>query len=258
MVFDTNTHRRFERDKGYHDSIAHVYDRVVAEPRAFANHLLFARVQGFIPRSGVMLDLACGTGHMLIRYGKRFERATGVDQSIGMLEQAKRNLAAHGLPNIELIAANVFDFLATHGCGYHFISCVGFVHHLPVELYGELLAQIKRHLRRDGVLLLAEPVVPHRAAPPTPVHRWNAESIMRDRVGLLAAAEADPDEAPLPYQTFVGVPPTQGFRMLGTSRGWELFPRHLPEHLVDRIAIRLLDALYWRSGNVVVLALGHA
>lgn len=247
---DSSLDEHFRRDRAFHDSTAHVYDRVITEPRALANRFLFARVAHLIPRGGAMLDLACGTGHMLMRYGARFDRRTGVDQSAGMLEQARGNLASAGLAATELHAETVFDFLGRDTGRYRFITCVGFVHHLPPELFERLLDDVRPRLDDDGVLLLAEPVQPPPV--PAPIARWNARSVMNERVQLLAGAEDDPDEAPLPERLFLDTPERHGFRLLGESRGWELFPRHLPERLSDRIAIRLLDALYWRRGYIVV------
>lgn len=258
MIVDTHTRDHFQRDRAYHDRTARLYDEVVIEPRRFANRLLFAQVERFVPRGGAMLDLACGTGHMLIRYGERFERSTGIDQSRGMLEEVERKLEPHRLERIELITAEVFDFLATDRRTYDFVTCVGFVHHLPVELYGHLLDQIRPRLSCDGVLMLAEPVVTIAKAPPVLVQRWNERSVMRERARLLANAETESVEAPLPYETFAGVPMERGFRRLCLARGWELFPHHLPEWLSDRIAIRLLDALYGRSGSIVLLVLARA
>lgn len=252
MPIDPEIQQHFERDRVFHDSTAHVYDQVITEPRELANRHLFARVARLIPRSGDMLDLACGTGHMLLRYGDRFTTRVGVDQSQGMLDQALENLAAAGSGEVELHAATVFDYLERETRRFRFITCVGFVHHLPPHLFERLLELLHPRLEPDGVLLLAEPVQPKVDRAPGPIARWNAGSVMTERVQLLAGAEEDPDEAPLPEALFLDTPLRHGFRLLGESRGWELFPRRLPPRLIDRLAIRLLDAVYWRSGYIVV------
>ncbi len=260
-VIDPHTAEHFERDRVFHDTTAHVYDQVVSEPRALANGLLFGRVHHLIPRGGTQLDLACGTGHMLLRYGHRFEARVGVDQSAGMLAQARTRLERAGLlGGTRLETASVFDFLAGDRGRYRFITCVGFVHHLPLELFAGLLDGIRPRLAEDGVLLLAEPVQPRVSRAPWPIHRWNARSVMPQRAALLHAlqAEDEHEEAPLPEALFLDTPLRHGFRLLGESRGWELFPRHLPERWSDRLAIRLLDVLYWRSGYIVVRVLGPA
>ncbi len=257
-MIDPHTAEHFQRDRVFHDNTAHVYDQVISEPRALANHHLFRRVRHLIPTGGAQLDLACGTGHMLTRYGARFDRRVGVDQSAGMLGFARHNLERAGLAaETRLVNASVFDFLQGDRETYRFITCVGFVHHLPPELFAQLLEQIRPRLAPDGVLLLAEPVQPKVDRAPRPIERWNAGSVMPARVAMINAidAEDDHEEAPLPEDLFLDTPMKHGFRPLGESRGWELFPRNLPERWTDRLAIGLLDALYWRSGYIVVRAL---
>ncbi|MFB9067042.1 class I SAM-dependent methyltransferase [Pseudofulvimonas gallinarii] len=258
-MIDPHTAEHFERDRVFHDNTAHVYDQVISEPRALANRYLFGRIGHLVPSGGAQLDLACGTGHMLTRYGARFDCRIGVDQSGGMLEHARRNLERAGLAaDTRLENASVFEFLARDSATYRFITCVGFVHHLPPELFADLLDQIRPRLAPDGVLLLAEPVQPKVDRAPGPIARWNARSVMPERAAMIHAIDADDDheEAPLPEALFLDTPLQRGFRLLGESRGWELFPRNLPERWTDRLAIRLLDALYWRSGYIVVRVLG--
>lgn len=260
-VIDHHAAEHFERDRVFHDNTAHVYDQVISEPRALANRHLFRRVRHLIPTGGHQLDLACGTGHLLTRYGARFDRRTGVDQSTGMLDHARSNFERLGLAaDTRLEAASVFDFLERDHGQYRFISCVGFVHHLPPELFENLLDLIRPRLAPDGVLLLAEPVQPKVDRAPWPIHRWNAGSVMPQRIAMINAIEAEDDheEAPLPEALFLETPLRHGFSVLGESRGWELFPRNLPERWTDRLAIRLLDALFWRSGYIVVRVLAPA
>ena len=62
----------FSKDIRYHDSIADEYDDVVLAPREAATQRLFApalrRLAAHAP-FGRMLDLGCGTGHMIRRAG---------------------------------------------------------------------------------------------------------------------------------------------------------------------------------------------
>ncbi len=71
----------FDRDIRYHAAIAHEYDAVITQPRAFPNDLLFGALDPLVVPGARMLDLGCGTGQMLLRYARRFSSATGVDRS---------------------------------------------------------------------------------------------------------------------------------------------------------------------------------
>lgn len=256
MNIDSETRNHFERDRAFHDRTAHLYDAVVTEPRQQANRHLFRRIEHVLPTGGDMLDLACGTGHMLARYGARFDRLVGVDQSAGMLDRAAGNLKRVGLQRTRLEQASVFDFLARDGSRYDLVSCVGFVHHLPPPLFDALLAGIVPRLAGEGaVLLLAEPVQPAVDRAPWPIARWNAGSVMAERAAWLDDGGEDAEEGPLPPALFLDSPARHGLRRRALSRGWELFPRRLPERGIDRLAIWALDAWYWRSGYIVVQAL---
>src|SRR6188768_3161650 len=104
---------RSEKDAAYHDVIAAEYDRVVVRPRAYPNDVLFAPIERVVRPGRAMLDLGCGTGHMLVRFRRRFEHATGVDHSAGMIGMAKHNLAAAGLPAAHFVVGDVFEYVRT-------------------------------------------------------------------------------------------------------------------------------------------------
>ena len=80
------------KDKDYHAKTAHVYDHIVVEPRNFANSILFGHFDKYIGPGNLMIDLGCGTGHMLNRYRGRFSKQIGVDHSPEMLVHAKRKV----------------------------------------------------------------------------------------------------------------------------------------------------------------------
>lgn len=244
----------FEKDVRYHAATAHLYDGVVSEPRAYANELLFRPLDAHIPRGARMLDLGCGTGQMLLRYARRHEYAEGVDHSREMLAHARRRLDRAGLERVALVERNLFDFLAESGSGYDLVTCVGCLHHLPVDSLPEFFAAVAARTRPGGRLLIAEPVAVDPADMPAPVAEWNAASVMRERAGWLEGAGAEePDEAPLPEAELREGPLEGGFRPEATSRGWELFPRRLPPGWRERRAMRRLHRRHGAGGNILAL-----
>jgi SAM-dependent methyltransferase len=62
-----------------------------------------------LPKGAKILDIGCGTGRHSIELAKRGYRVTGIDQSSGMLAQAK-NGAEKAKVKIELIQADATDF----------------------------------------------------------------------------------------------------------------------------------------------------
>lgn len=242
----------FDKDIAYHARIAGEYDYMITEPREFPNDLLFSKLDPQVKPGKRMLDLGCGTGQMIFRYGDRFVSITGVDHSPEMLSQAGSNMEKHGLQRVNLVRANLFDFLESDTGIYDFVSCVGCLHHLPVESIPRVFQLGRARLKTGGILLLAEPIDVNLDALPPEVAQWNAESIMKDRVYAVEAE--DPDEAPI-SETFLRASLGQhGFRIVGESRGWELFPHHWPPSDHDKQKIRELHARYGDTGNILCLA----
>lgn len=87
-----------ELDKKYHARIAHLYDYITVEPRAYPNELLLRPIDRFIKPAGTMLDLGCGTGHMFMRYRKYPRQIIAVDHSREMLAEAKRKPSVRNWP----------------------------------------------------------------------------------------------------------------------------------------------------------------
>jgi ubiquinone/menaquinone biosynthesis C-methylase UbiE len=238
----------FDRDIRYHAAIAHEYDAVITQPRAFPNDLLFGALDPLIVPGARMLDLGCGTGQMLLRYAHRFGAATGVDHSPQMLAEARVNLGRAGLAVVELQQCDLNEFLGRDDRHYDLITCVGCLHHFPhADIPGALQA-LGRRLAPSGAFLFAEPVDVPIETLPEEISRWNATSVMRGR-GYSAAAE-DPDEGPLPLSLLHDGLATAGLRVVAESRGWEMFPQQLPPSLADRIALWQMHHRYGANGNI--------
>ena len=238
------------KDIAYHEAIAGEYHGVVVAPRELAHDELFAAVDAHIRPGALMLDLGCGTGHMLLRYARRFARALGVDHSEAMLAQARTQLLAAGIANVELRRASLVDFLAAARAGeFDFISCVGCLHHLGRDTIEAMFGHARRVLRGGGVLLFAEPIdVPTGSIPPAIVE-WNAGSVA-STLRYSVPAE-DPDEAPLEHDWIMKALARNGLRALASTRGWELFPHAMPPTPADREGIRALHRRFGASGNVL-------
>jgi len=244
----------YGKDVRFHAATAHLYDGVVSEPRAFANELLFRRLDRLVPGGGRMLDLGCGTGQMLLRYASRHEQAEGVDHSPEMLAHARERLDRAGLDRVRLARRNLFEFLAEPGPEYDLVTCVGCLHHLPAGTLAAFFPAVASRLKRGGRLLFAEPVAVDPTDIPGPVARWNAASVMRERAAWLEDAGAEePDEAPVEEATLRGLPEECGFELLAESRGWELFPHRIPAGWRDRWVMRRLHRRHGATGNILAL-----
>ena len=239
----------FEHDISFHRRTAAIYDHVNTEPRLLANDLLFGPLDRRLAPGDAMLDLGCGTGQMLLRHASRFRLAVGVDHSEEMLAIARQRVPAVSTGRCTLVRSDFFQYLDTCRDAFALVTCVGCLHHLPVEAFAAFFAQVRARLRQGGQLLLAEPVDTGGRLPPAPVGRWNAKSVMAARAALMPMEESE--EAPIHADVLLDQPGRFGFRRVAFSRGWELFQHAVPASAFDHLAMRWLHARYGRDGNVV-------
>jgi len=241
----------FSKDIRYHDSIADEYDDVVLAPREAATQRLFApalrRLAAHAPFAQ-MLDIGCGTGHMIRRAGPLATRITGVDHSPGMLASARRMADAHGLGRAQFVQGDLEAFLAEHPDHADLVTAVGVLHHLGEDGIDRVLAAIHRSLRPGGWVLLAEPVADGPIVEPAAITRWNRASLAATRD--YRAAEEDPDEAPLPPALLRGAIARAGFAPAHEQRRWEVYNRSEQPGPVERLRIEWLQWRHRGSGFI--------
>lgn len=234
----------FTKDIRYHDSIADEYDDVVLAPREAATQRLFApalrRLAKHAPFAQ-MLDLGCGTGHMIRRAGPLAARVTGVDHSPGMLASARRMVEARGLSHVRFEQGDLEAFLAAHPDHADLVTAVGVLHHLGEDGIDRVLAAIHRSLRPGGWVLLAEPVADGPIVEPDAITRWNRASLAAKRG--YRAPEEDPDEAPLPPALLRAAILRAGLRPDYERRRWEVYNHSEQPGLAERLRIEWLQ---WR------------
>ena len=228
-------HQHAQRDRAFHDSIGHEYDQVVLAPREIASRALFAPLLQHLPQGGHMLDLGCGTGQGMLRFGPGRASCHGVDHSEGMLAAARSNTAGAGLREVTLERADVRDWLHANTRRFDLISVIGFLHHCSPEVLAEIAEGLARALAPGGRLVVAEPVEVDLSSEPEAIREWN-----RGVVAELARHSTDvedPDEAPLPLPLLERSLTEAGLTRLGANRGWEIFspPRALSADEVARI-----------------------
>jgi ubiquinone/menaquinone biosynthesis C-methylase UbiE len=108
-----------------YDKIAHLYDSQPYRARLVDPELL-ALLRERAPREPMsLLDIACGTGNQLIanRAAAPDARVIGIDQSLGMLCQARQKA-----PEIAWVRADAAA-LPLQSAGFDFIRCQFAFHH---------------------------------------------------------------------------------------------------------------------------------
>jgi SAM-dependent methyltransferase len=103
-----------------------------------------------IPPGARFLDVGCGTGRWVRRYGELGFRATGLDVTPGMLKTARQRGTAG-----ELVAGEAYRLPFADGA-FDFVSDITVVQHIPSELQLAAVGEMMRVLKPEGHLLLFE------------------------------------------------------------------------------------------------------
>jgi SAM-dependent methyltransferase len=141
-----------ERD-GY-ASIADLYDYVVPyHGRTDVNSWVEAGKEC----GGPVLEVACGTGRVLLPTARAGVAIVGLDASPRMLEMCRERLASEPEPvqsRVHLVEADMRNFHLGRTFALATLPFRPFQHLLTVEDQLACLASIRRHLTADGLLIL--------------------------------------------------------------------------------------------------------
>lgn len=113
-------------------------------------------IQEFAARCGSpILELACGTGRVLLPLARAGYHITGVDLSPAMLEIARRKVAAAGLADrVTLVRQDMRELALEGRFTLALIAVNSFMHLLTAEDQLAALIRIWAHLHPGGLLLL--------------------------------------------------------------------------------------------------------
>ena len=106
-----------------------------------------------------VLDVGCGTGNLLRAKGKRHRNVelVGVDPDLKMLARAERKIRRAGLT--AQLDRGFAQELAFPDASFDVVFSSLMLHHLETSAKDEMLAEVRRVLRPDGVLVLADAVL---------------------------------------------------------------------------------------------------
>ena len=113
-------------------------------------------VEQFARRAGSpILELACGTGRVLLPLARAGYEVTGIDVSPSMLEVARRRVAAEGLQDrVTLVEQDMRTLSLDRQFNMVLVAANSFCHLLTVDEQLAVLARIREHLRPGGLLFL--------------------------------------------------------------------------------------------------------
>jgi ubiquinone/menaquinone biosynthesis C-methylase UbiE len=99
------------------------------------------------------IDFGCGSGSLLVKLLRNGVDCAGIEISPRMCEQARRRLEAEGM-NPSAVRAGSVERLGEFADGsVDIVFVMGVLQYLPDEVYAQLLAESRRVLRRNGLLV---------------------------------------------------------------------------------------------------------
>lgn len=105
-----------------------------------------------VPETGVLVDLGCGTGELLVDLSQKASRIIGVDSSLEMLAKARSSGVAD-LEGIELRLGELEHLpLSNLEAGVAVLNMV--LHHIPVPALG--IREVARVLQPDGLFVITD------------------------------------------------------------------------------------------------------
>ncbi|CAM2765501.1 class I SAM-dependent DNA methyltransferase [Fructilactobacillus fructivorans] len=106
-----------------------------------------------VPKSARILDLACGTGRLLVQLKNAGYQVAGADLSDDMLAIANDHLNENGIFDVELINANMLDLdgLPKYGAITCFDDSICYLANIDQVM--QMFAQVRNHLSNDGKFL---------------------------------------------------------------------------------------------------------
>jgi SAM-dependent methyltransferase len=129
-----------------YDEEAATYDDVGSYPAPLQS-VFVGRLLETCPPGGLVLDAPCGTGRYFAQVVESGRRVVGIDQSAGMLAQARARGLAESLSQVglqELAFEHLFDAAMT----------IDAMENVPPEDWPLVLANVHRALRPGGHLFL--------------------------------------------------------------------------------------------------------
>ncbi len=130
-----------------YEKFAEFYDQGTSTNVSTKVDLLKQKIKQLSPNASTILELACGTGNILVELADEFE-VVGLDLSPSMLR-----LAQQKVPNVELVAADMTNF--NLGRKFDAIICIfdSMNHLLSFEQWEATFRHAKEHLNDDGVFI---------------------------------------------------------------------------------------------------------
>lgn len=138
----------FESLSNFEENKQALTERIAAEKK-----LVFSKLS--LNKEKAVLDLGSGVGQWAFRFAPLVNKIVAVEFAESQVKIAKQEQAERKINNIDFIHASAESFISVEGFDIIFIS--GLVVYLNDSQVGQLILNIKKMLKPQGVLFLREP-----------------------------------------------------------------------------------------------------
>ena len=130
----------------YSKAFTQYYDQLMGDYSSIVN-TVERLTDTYIPPKSSLIELGCGTGNILKLLQNKYE-LTGIDNSPGMIEQAKRKV-----PTAQYYLDDITTF--RHPRSYDGILCIfDTINHLTTfSKWNSLFRQVHKHLKPKGIFI---------------------------------------------------------------------------------------------------------
>lgn len=98
-----------------------------------------------------LLDVACGSGRLLDEFQNKKIEYLGVDNSVGLINQAKKNYPEQNFQVDDLLTLN-----SVKNNYFDWVFCIAALHHIPGEdLRIKVLQNLKAKIKNNGRIILS-------------------------------------------------------------------------------------------------------
>jgi len=112
-----------------------------------------------------VLDICCGTGAQVIRYGMNGIKAVGIDNDLNMLKLASKNKTKRQLTNISFHLSDATD-LPFSDDYFNYSSIMFGLHDKEKPVRDRVIGEMKRVVKHNGRFIFVDFEVP------LPMNRW--------------------------------------------------------------------------------------
>ncbi len=152
-----SSEKSISRGAAFHEHLANNWGECYSLP-SFRKRLEL--INSILDRSvmpgQLWLDLGCGSGVITIELIKRGASVVALDGSPAMLEVARRTLDKNGT-SVSFREGNAQDLSWCLPCVFDGVLCSSVIEYLDLEDANELIRQVSRVLKDDGLFIISMP-----------------------------------------------------------------------------------------------------